>query len=96
MKCKTALVSAAALIVLAAVPGSPSVSVARASGCEAGVRIDRTTVGDAKKKIEAAGYRQVRDLKKGCDNVWHATAVKDGNDVHVAVTPHGEVLPEGD
>jgi hypothetical protein len=66
------------------------------AACEAGDRIDGTTVADARKKIEAAGYRQVRDLVKGCDNFWHASAVsKDGTPGNVLVTPQGEVWPDG-
>ena len=96
MKWQTAFFSAAALILLAAGPGFPTVSVARASGCEAGDRVNGSTAGDARKKMEKAGFHQVRDLKKGCDNVWHGTAVKDGGEIHVAVTPQGQVLREGD
>jgi hypothetical protein len=66
------------------------------AGCEAGAKIDGTTVAQAKKYLEAAGYTQVRDLTKACDNVWHATAVnKDGTAGNVLVTPQGEVMPEG-
>ncbi|MDY0882554.1 hypothetical protein ACFPL7_06310 [Dongia soli] len=66
------------------------------AACEAGDRIDSTTAADARKKIEAAGYRQVRNLVKGCDNFWHASAVsKDGGQGSVVVTPKGEVWPEG-
>jgi len=96
MKWQSAFFSAAALIILAAGPGFPTISVARASGCEAGARVNGSTAGDARKKMEKAGFRQVRDLKKGCDSVWHGTAVKDGSEGHVAVTPQGQVLREGD
>jgi hypothetical protein len=33
---------------------------------------------------------------KGCDNVWHGFAMKDGAAGRVAVSPSGEVMPEGD
>jgi hypothetical protein len=66
------------------------------ASCETGAKIDGTTAEQTKKRIEAAGYRQVKDLNKGCDNVWHGTAVdKDGNPGNVLVTPQGQVLPEG-
>ena len=39
--------------------------------------------------MESAGFHQVRDLKKGCDNFWHGMAVKDGSQSHVALTPQG-------
>lgn len=66
------------------------------AACEAGDRVDGTTAAETRKKIEAAGYRQVRDLVKGCDNFWHASAVsKDGVQGNVLVTPTGEVWPDG-
>jgi len=66
------------------------------AGCEAGTKIDGTTAAETKKKIEAAGYTQVHDLAKACDNVWHAVATnKDGATGNVMVTPQGEVMPEG-
>lgn len=71
-------------------------SVIQLAGCDAGDKIDKTTVEQTKKRVEAAGYTQVKDLKKGCDNVWHGTAVnKDGVGGNVMVTPQGEVMPEG-
>jgi hypothetical protein len=64
--------------------------------CGPGEKIDGSTVTDARKKMEAAGYRKVSALKKGCDNSWHGKAEKDGNEVHVVLNPQGLVLPEGD
>ncbi len=83
--------------VLAAVSPAPSAQTAgKVGGCEPGDKINGTTAADARKKIEAAGYRKVGDLKKGCDNAWHGTAEKDGGRVHVVLNPQGLVLPEGD
>ena len=66
------------------------------AGCEAGTKIDGTTAAQTKKRIEAAGYTQVRDLTKACDNVWHGSAVnKDGTPGNVMVTADGQVMPEG-
>jgi len=65
------------------------------AACSASDRIDQTTADYAKQKLEAAGYSQVRDLRKGCDNFWHGRAFKDGLDANVLVTPEGEVMPEG-
>ena len=96
MKWKTAFVSAATLAVLAAGPGSQTVSLARASECDAGDRIDASTAAAATKKMESAGFHQVRGLKKGCDNFWHGVAVKDGSETHVVLTPQGQVMREGD
>ena len=92
---KGALFSAAALFVLAAATGSEVASVARASGCEVGDRIDGSTADAARKKIERAGFQQIRDIKKSCDNFWNVMAVKDGLESHVVLTPQGQVMREG-
>jgi len=84
-----------AFVFAAIVAGSVGASGSARAACDAGDRIDRTTVADARKAIEAAGYSQVRDLKKGCDNFWHGTATKDGNPAYVVVSPKGEVMTEG-
>ena len=65
-------------------------------GCHYGEKIDGTTADDAKKHIEAAGYTNVRALKKSCDNFWHGRANYNGVDTNVLVTPEGQVHPEGD
>jgi hypothetical protein len=79
-----------------AVAGSIGMADSARAACEAGEKIDKTTVADARKAIEKAGYRQVRELRKGCDNFWHGVAVKDGNPVYVVVSPKGEVMTESD
>lgn len=65
------------------------------AGCSAGDRIDGSTADQAKHKIEAAGYSNVSGLQKGCDNYWHAVAMKDGASVGVVLSPKGEVMTEG-
>ena len=77
-----------------AVAGLVGTSGGARAACEAGEKIDKTTVEDTRKTIEKAGYRQVHELKKGCDNFWHATASKDGVVVAVVVTPKGDVMTE--
>ncbi len=90
-------IAAAALLALAAGPGPLSVASVHAAGnCDPGQKLDGSTATDAKKKIEAAGYSQVRDLKKGCDNVWHAKAAKGAKAVNIALTPQGQVFEETD
>lgn len=84
----------AALMALSS--GAPAQITGKVGGCEPGDKINSTTAAQARKKIEAAGYRKVGDLKKGCDNSWHGTAEKDGGRVHVVLNPQGLVLPEGD
>ena len=64
--------------------------------CAEGERIDGTTAEIAKRRIESAGYTQVRMEHKGCDNFWHGFATKGGTSTRVAVSPSGEVMPEGD
>lgn len=94
MNVKSAMIAVGALVALSALPGSPAIAVAHA-GCDAGDRIDNTTADQAKHRIEAAGYRDVHDLRKGCDNYWHGTATKNGTVVYVGVSPQGRVLREG-
>jgi hypothetical protein len=81
---------------LVAAAGSIGTAGGARAACAAGERIDKSTVTDARKAIQAAGYRQIRDLKKGCDNYWHGVATKDGATVNVVVSPKGEVMTEGD
>jgi len=88
--------AAAGLMAIVAGPGPQIVRRAEASGCINGERIDSSTADMAKKNIEHAGFQQVRDLKKGCDNFWHGKAAREGVDVYVVVSPRGEVMREGD
>jgi hypothetical protein len=88
-------VLAAGLMIVPALLGPASFTAARAA-CEPGERINATTAEMAKKRAVGAGYSQVRMEHKGCDNVWHGFGVKDGTAGRVAVSPSGEVMPEGD
>ena len=90
-----AAVLAAGLMIAPALLGPTYLTQARAA-CEAGDQVDNTTAAMAKKRAESAGYSQVRMERKGCDNVWHGTAMKGGASLRVAVMPSGEVAPEGD
>lgn len=76
--------------------GSLGIADSVRAACDTGTKIDKTTVEETRKKIEAAGYRQVHDFRKGCDNYWHAAATKDGKPINVVVSPEGEVMTEGD
>lgn len=84
-----------ALVFATAFIGSIGIADSVRAACEAGDKIDKTTVDETRKKIESAGYHQVRELAKGCDNFWHGTATKDGNMVYVVVSPQGQVMTEG-
>jgi hypothetical protein len=87
MQWKAGVFAFAALVMVAAGPAWAE--------CSSGDRIDGSTAAEAKQQIEAAGYEQVRVLKKGCDNYWHGTARKDGAAVNVVLSPQGEVVIEG-
>lgn len=89
--------AAAALVALIAAGAAIDMPAAIAAGnCDPDDKLDNSTAADAKKKLEAAGYGQVRELKKGCDNVWHAKAVKDGAAVNLALSPNGQIRRETD
>lgn len=63
-------------------------------GCHFGEVIDGSTADDARRRIEAAGLTEVRDLKKSCDNFWHGKAMLNGRPVNVALSPSGKVILE--
>jgi hypothetical protein len=96
VKSKTLFFAAAALVIGGASVELRAANVARTSGCEAGDMIDGSTAAQAKAKIERAGFRQVRNLQKSCDNFWHGIAVKDGSESNIVLTPQGQALREGD
>jgi hypothetical protein len=75
--------------------GPQAIGVAHA-GCAPEEKIDSSTADQARKKIEAAGFREVRELKKSCDNYWHGKAIKDGAQVRIVLSPQGQVQTEGD
>jgi hypothetical protein len=64
--------------------------------CGASDKIDGSIAADAQRRMNAAGYQQVSELKKGCDNFWHGVAVKEGVPTHVSLSPAGLVRSEGD
>ena len=66
------------------------------AACEPGTRLDKTTVEAIRDKLIKAGYKNPLHLRKGCDNSWHGTAIKDGTQINVAVTPDGHIVQEGD
>ena len=78
-----------------AISAAPIAGVAYAD-CSANDVINSTTASDAARWIESAGYAQVQDLTKSCDNAWHGTAVLNGSRVRVVWTGEGRVLAEGD
>jgi hypothetical protein len=52
------------------------------------------TKGQAKSRIEKAGYTDVADLDLDADGLWQATATRDGQSVHVALDYKGTVAAQ--
>jgi hypothetical protein len=52
------------------------------------------TEGQAKSKIEEAGYTKVTDLKKDDNGVWRGKASKGGSSTSVSVDFQGNVNPK--
>ena len=97
---KTGVITVAAFAMLALVPHSPVIGDARAqqmrNNCDPGDHLDNSTIATARQKFQAAGYTQLHDFMKGCDNYWHATGMKNGAQVNVVLSPQGNVMTEGD
>ncbi len=97
---KTGVIAVAALAMLAFIPHAPIVGGAQAAqlqnNCEPGDHIDASTIATARQKFESAGYGQLHDFMKGCDNYWHAHGMKNGSPVNVVLSPKGDVMTEGD
>jgi hypothetical protein len=98
----TRSVFAAALIGIAGTAATLGGSAAIAAGinaaahrfqdtCAANTQLDRSTVEQARDRIAAAGYSEVDELKKGCDNYWHASAVRNGRQLLVLMSPDGQI-----
>jgi hypothetical protein len=58
-------------------------------------KFDNSTADQAKKRLEAAGWREVTGLRKGYDGTWHGLGTKDGVRRRVALTAAGIFL-DGD
>jgi hypothetical protein len=52
------------------------------------------TKGQAKSRIEKAGYTDVSDLNLDSDGLWQATATRDGQSVHVALDYKGTIAAQ--
>ena len=98
------LVLAASAALLAVAPSVPPAAAQTQTlsptqmrnNCAPEDKIDGSTLPQAKRKMEAAGYTQVKDLRKGCDNYWHGSAMKNGSEVYIVLSPAGQVMQEGD
>ena len=65
------------------------------AACDPGTRIDSSTADWAKRTMMRAGFRDVQIDHKGCDNVWHVVASRDGREGRYAIQPGGKIYPEG-
>jgi hypothetical protein len=91
------IVLAAGAAFLAAAPIAPALAQPQMrNNCPPQDKIDSSTVPQAMRKMEAAGYSHVHDLRKGCDNYWHGKAMKNGQAVRIVLSPQGRVMEEGD
>ena len=50
------------------------------------------TEGQAKDRIEKAGYSEVKNLKKDDKGIWMASGVKDGKPVMIALDYQGNIV----
>lgn len=90
------VVLAASAAFLAAPPVLSASAQQMRNNCSPEDKIDNSTLPQAKKKMEAAGYTQVKNLMKGCDNYWHGIAMKGGSEIRIVLSPQGQVMQEGD
>ena len=49
------------------------------------------TEGEVRRRLERAGYHEVKDLKKDGDGIWHASAMVDGKPASVGLDFKGNV-----
>ena len=66
-----------------------------ATGTAANVKLERGansfTEGEVRRRLERAGYHEVKDLKKDGDGIWHASAMVDGKPASVGLDFKGNV-----
>ena len=92
---KLILLAIGAALTALAPRAAPLLASAAWAACAAGEKPDKTTVEDIRKLLEKAGYTKAHKWTKGCDNVWHVTATKDGAEIGLAVLPDGHIVHEG-
>jgi hypothetical protein len=51
------------------------------------------TEGEAKKRAEARGFSDIKDLKKDTDGIWRGHATQQGKSVEIAIDYKGNVVP---
>jgi hypothetical protein len=95
MNIKTSCLAAVAILLVSFGANAQVVPSDQLAGCFSEEKIDGSSLGSAKKKMEIAGFAKIRDLKKGCDNFWHATSEREGEVVNIVLSPQGQVMVEG-
>jgi hypothetical protein len=65
------------------------------AACDPGTHVDNTTADTARRIMLRAGFTDVQVEQKGCDNVWHVIANKNGQLGRYAIEPGGRIYPEG-
>jgi hypothetical protein len=65
------------------------------AACDPGTPIDGTSADGTRRMMQKSGYSNIQVEQKGCDNVWHVMADKDGQRGRFAVEPGGKIYPEG-
>jgi hypothetical protein len=91
-----ASIAALGCLAAASFPNHPFTIIPAHAECTPGTPIDKTTVDIIRDRLIKAGYKNPLHLRKGCDNSWHGTALQNGEQVNVAVTPDGHIVRDGD
>jgi putative membrane protein len=87
------LMAALAISTTAAMAQTPAVKNPNANNPAAPVAgANSFTEGQAKSKIEAAGYTAVSDLKKDDNGIWNGSATKGGKKASVKLDFQGNVV----
>jgi hypothetical protein len=93
-----ALAGAAALAQPAADPSAPANPAIHGSGDSNGAPLaqghNSFTKSQAADRIQKAGYTDVTDLTLDAQGLWQATAMRDGQTVHVALDYKGDVATQ--
>ncbi|MCJ2072769.1 hypothetical protein MKK75_28925 [Methylobacterium sp. J-030] len=68
---------------------------AAATGTGMNVKLERGsnsfTEGEVRRRLEKAGYHEVKDLKKDGDGIWHGSAMDDGKPTSIGLDFKGNV-----
>jgi hypothetical protein len=94
MRDRLALAAACAAILAAASALAQQAALPDRAEREAGSPRDEHqhfTADEARQRIEAAGWDDVRELHSGHGDVWHAVATRGGLRRHVVLLPDGRV-----